>query len=427
MKLSPGVFTICLLLAVSCQRDQPDLILPLNFNIGQSVPIKAAGLNPGELYSISAQKHDIIGRIWLAEARYIANAEGEIDVSLAAPDSGSYTGVDPDGLFWSMGVDSSMSGSSQSKDYALIHFSLIKNRDTLARSSTRQWIIPTTVEKDLIQGTLEAEVYWPAEISGKKPGILLLGGSGGGLSWAKRVGAILANEGYVCMALAYFNQGDLPQHLAQLPLEYVFQAIDQLKNREDVDSLKLGILGYSKGAELGLLTASLRQDIKAVAAIAPGAAVFQGFKPPRYPVLSSWTYQNKELDFVPNAYDKKFFETFDGMYLWYKTLAQHEAMNNAGIPVEKINGPILLLSGVDDQIWPSTFMAELLVARLHIAEFPFSYEHLAFPKAGHGIAEPPGHPTIQLGKRLGGTGPGNHQARKEVWSNLKAFFSNALK
>ena len=40
------------------------------------------------------------------------------------------------------------------------------------------------------------------------------------------------------------------------------------------------------------------------------------------------------------------------------------AVERAAIPVERTNGPILLVSGQDDQMWPSAQMGQLVIERL---------------------------------------------------------------
>lgn len=429
MRAFSGILILSFFVLLGCQKLTPSIHIPQNFSIGELKHFKVEGLEPLESYSIKSKKVDALGRYWVSESVFKSNEAGVIDLRHNIPENGSYQNADIYGSLWSMSMPNPPGKDWKApspNDFEDLQFFVVKETDTLTEIKVKQWITPESVSKEEIHGSLEANIFFPKEIEGKKPGVLIIGGSGGGLSWASRMGALLADQGFVCMALAYFNAGDLPQHLAQLPLEYVNNAIDYLYHLDKVDSLKIGILGYSKGAELGLLMASRNSSIRAIAAIAPGSAVFQGFKPPKYPVRSSWSFEDQDLDFVPNAYDKKFFETFDGMYLWYRTLAQPDKMESASIPVEKINGPILLLSGIKDQIWPSTYMGEQIVARLHMSEFPYSFDHQAFPDAGHGIAEPPGYPTIQLSERLGGTPEGNHQARKKVWKELKLFFEEAF-
>lgn len=412
-----------------CSSPSPEILIPNEYMIGQSFNISISGLNPGEEYSVIANKIDSYDRSWISKAKFIVDNSGIIDLDSDKPSSGSYKDADGNGIFWSMTMSSPTDKDWEApmpKDYALIEFLVVSDIDTILKKTTKQWVIPPSVEFEALEGDLIANIFRPKDTEEILPGILLLGGSGGGLSWARRVGALLASEGYITMALAYFNSGDLPQHLAEIPLEYVFEAIDVLKEEDQVDANRIGLLGYSKGAELALITSSRRNDIHCVAVIAPGSAVFQGFKPPKYPVISSWSLNGEGLTFVPNNYDSHFFKTYDGMYLWYRTLNQYDKVEAASIPVEKINGNILLMSGVEDQIWPSTYMAEQIISRLHVNGFENSYAHLAFPNAGHGIAEPPGHPTSSLSERLGGTPSGNSKAREISWEKIKEFFSNAF-
>ena len=69
-------------------------------------------------------------------------------------------------------------------------------------------------------------------------------------------------------------------------------------------------------------------------------------------------------------------------------LRNKEAEKKALIPVEKINGSILLLSASNDEYWPSTMMSNKIMERLKNKEFKNHYEHIAI-EGGH--AEPLKH------------------------------------
>ena len=59
-----------------------------------------------------------------------------------------------------------------------------------------------------------------------RPGVLVLGGSSGGLAFSAQVAALLASRGYASLALAYFGAENLPPHLVDIPLEYFATALD---------------------------------------------------------------------------------------------------------------------------------------------------------------------------------------------------------
>lgn len=399
--------------------------------LGEALDLRATDLEAGELYTLVSDVTDVYGRRWVAQARFRADALGAIDPARQAPEEGDYAGLDRFGLQWSAVMPEPPGEDWQApepKAYNEIRLRVERQDILLAERSLRQWVRPPDVLSKAWGEGLVAELFLPPDTPEERlPALVFLGGSGGGKSWAARMAGLVARQGFAAVALAYFNDEGLPEHLAQVPIEPVLRALDQLVDHPRVDSNRLGLFGYSKGAELALLVASRRPDVRAVVAIAPGSAVFQGFKPPRYPVVSSWSLGGQDLPFVPNAYDDKFFKTYDGMYLWYRTLSQHEAVAAATIAVEKIQGDILLLSGVEDRIWPATYMAEQIVARLHVADFAHDVRHLSFPRAGHGIAAPPGEPTTGVADRLGGSASGNARAREQGWQAIRDFLRSSLR
>ena len=94
----------------------------------------------------------------------------------------------------------------------------------------------------------------------------------------------------------------------------------------------------------------------------------------------------------------------------------------ATIPVERIHGPVLLLSGEADNLWPSTMLSEMIVTRLRSHRFKYPVEHTAYPEAGHLIS------TIRTDDvtRRGGTIEGNHEAQVDGRRRFLDFFLRNL-
>ena len=400
----------------SCRPPAPGLIAPAEVSLGENLEVEFSSLDADGGIALEVEFTDLLARTW----------RGRQDLPVDAAGGGVVRGDDLFDLLASLELQESEAEAEippTPRDYNEIRYELRRDGETLARGTTRQWVLPPEVERRSVQPwDLAGELFLPAQGAEGRP-VLLLGGSGGGMAWARRSAALLASEGHLALALAYFKAEGLPDHLVELPVEVVDRAVEALLAQPEARSEAAALVGYSKGAELALLVASRRSDVDAVVAFAPGSAVFQGFRPPDFPVVASWSEGGEGLPFVPNAYDAHFFETFDGMYLWHRTLAQHEAMEAAAIPVERIAGDILLLSGVDDQIWPATLMAEQIVSRLKRERFPHRVRHLAFPEAGHGIAAPPGEPLTSVAQRLGGTPAGNARARARGWRALVEFLA----
>ncbi|BAF60519.1 hypothetical protein PTH_2338 [Pelotomaculum thermopropionicum SI] len=77
-------------------------ITPLKALAGDPWHIKVTGLTPGAPVTLVAEQQDSSGIKWESRAVFQADQSGEVDPAVQAPVSGSYEGVDPAGLFWSL-------------------------------------------------------------------------------------------------------------------------------------------------------------------------------------------------------------------------------------------------------------------------------------------------------------------------------------
>jgi dienelactone hydrolase len=115
-------------------------------------------------------------------------------------------------------------------------------------------------------------------------------------------------------------------------------------------------------------------------------------------------------------------------------VADRDAQRAAEIPVEKIGGPVLLISGRRDAMWPSELLANIAVERLRQHDFGYRFEHLCYPDAGHMIGVPyrptsvtdAKHPLVPIVMALGGTPAGNAHASEDSWSKVLTFLDSAL-
>jgi dienelactone hydrolase/uncharacterized protein (DUF2141 family) len=290
---------------------------------------------------------------------------------------------------------------------------------------------PGLTRTDVRAGGLWGELYEP-EGGSSLPAIIAFGGSEGGLDTISGMAVSFAQQGYATLALAYWAEPGLPQTLEMVPLEYFDKAVAWVKARPEVDPKAIGAIGWSRGSEAVLLLGSRNRDVHAVAAIAPSGNVWLGLNyQDAAHAKPAWTAGGAPLPYLtPDASAYRANAPLKGVFLG--ALAGADKRPETEIPAERTNGPILLISGGDDALWPSQQMADTLVARLKAKGFGHEVQHLTYPKAGHVVfvGAPDGmmaHGFTTASPYLGGTPEANAQAWADDWPKVLAFFHKALK
>jgi dienelactone hydrolase len=272
-------------------------------------------------------------------------------------------------------------------------------------------------------------------------GVLLLGGSEGGLH--EQDARLLAAEGFTVLALAYFGAPDLPQGLVDIPVEYFSRGIDLLADQLGADG-RIGVLGSSRGGEAALLLASHDSRVGAAVSVVGSGVLTQGIDFSRGSLLkildapaNSWTLQGRPLPHLPYTVTDELRSLVEQgrpvpLRLAFPPPPTDPAeLDRVSIPVERIRGPVLLLSAQDDRNWPSAAYSQVAADRL--SDHGHRVEHRVLPGAGHSVAGPPGAAfttTLSPGPgvvfEMGGTAGTNTRARAECWTSTLAFLADTL-
>ncbi|MCL1123260.1 acyl-CoA thioester hydrolase/BAAT C-terminal domain-containing protein [Shewanella surugensis] len=185
----------------------------------------------------------------------------------------------------------------------------------------------------------------------------------------------ITNQGYALLTLDYFGKDGTPKLLDRIDLAGVHEAIIDAANHPQINQNCIAIIGVSKGAELALSLGSHYSDIKAVAGIVPSNVVFAGLT--NTMATSSFSINGQQIPFVPvSAHSVLTYFTHDLKSSIEIMLEDEEAVENAAIRVENINGPVLFISAINDMHWPSTEMSEKMMERLRDNDFPYHFEHI---------------------------------------------------
>ena len=390
-------------------------INPARIALDECTTIQVRGITPGAHAIIQAHLKDGEDHPWESRAEFVADAQGIVDTSKQAPVSGSYKDPSAMGLVWSMtptkkGVERYHPPQGQPQE---IDFDVIVGGKQVTTARLEQDAF-SDFRQTAVDNDIHGVVFSPLS-PGRHPGVLVVGGSEGGVPADKA--AWLASHGYVALALAYFRYADLPPKLEAIPLEYFGRALGWMLNRSDVLPDQVGVVGTSRGGELALQLAAMYPQLKAVVAYVPANV--------RYPsccgdtsVPYAWSWQGRGLAFAMP---------------W----RQENPLNliNAEISVEHIHGPVLLIGGEDDHVWPSAAMVDAIAARLKRDHFPYEVEVLKYQHAGHRTARPEivptwhgieRHPVSGKPVDVGGSPSGDAESSIDAIPKVLAFLQAAL-
>lgn len=416
---------------------------PIAALVDHAVTIRVTGLQPGAPVTLRASTTGYQKHAWMAQATFMADARGAVEVANMAPKYGDYSGVHAMGLVWSMrpqGVKhpgAVMCGPA-SQHVAVKLEALAAGRTLATTTLTREFAGPGVKRSAVSAGGLAGELYTPAT-PGPHPAVIVLGGSEGGLYPQVNEAALLASHGYVAMGLAYFQGyaakdprlAGLPKQLVNIPLEYFARAAAWLRAQPGVTGRPVAIMGWSKGAEAALLAAAeFPRDFQAVVAIMPSSVVWQGLAFDAAP-SSSWTLGGKPLPWLSFHADPSAFRTGEPvafLHTYRRALDDTAAAKRAAIPVERIAGPVLLISGSDDQVWPSPQMAGRIMRRLAAHHRAYRDQSLCYAGAGHAILPPwrPANANAAGIIALGGSPDAYAFADGEAWNHVLAFLHDSL-
>lgn len=457
MRLQTLVHALCLTAAFPLSAQTLSVLPAAEVVAGSPLHLSIAGARAGERLSLRASRLGTgePARRFESRAEFEADGQGRVDLDRQAPVAGSYAGADPRGLFWAMqpvAADAARPALDPDRPGEVL-LELIQGEKTLQ-----------TLRLRLLPQAADVVVTQPAEFPGarfatqggaaqggaaRRPALIVLGGSEGGSSAARSSAPLLASQGYAVLGLPYYSppswtaKGPVPPELPALPDSFVDielsrleQARDWLARQPGVDASRIGVYGVSKGAEFALAAASRMPWIKAVAAIVPSDVIWEGWgaQAPEAGQRSSFAWKGQALPFVPyQDFAAEFAGAGRGEAIHIRRpldkgrAAHPERLAAARIEVEKIEAPVFLVGGGDDQVWDSAGMAQAIAAQR--AAFKRPTVSLIYPQAGHALSGHGWSPTTVYNEGLmkfGGQPEADARAQGEAWPRLLDFLREAL-
>jgi acetyl esterase/lipase len=382
--------------------------------VDEPVAVTVRGLPAGARTTLTATATDTGGVTWSATAQFAATSAGT--VSLSQPSlGGSYTGANPMGLLTLMAPPAGSAPDQLLYPEAGYDVSLqasVGGRVAARATLRRQGPLAVGVAERRLRpppGGIYGNLYLPRHPAGRRPAVLVFGGSGGGLT-TTMAAALLAAHGYPSLALAYFKAPGLPRALHDIPLEYFTRALEVLRAQPGVDPGHVLVAGESRGGEAALLVgAHFPKLVDGVVAGVPSSVVNPGFPDAGKP---AWTLGGRPLPAVsPSEFGQP----------------NPPGAAQAVIPVERIRGPLLLACGGQDLIWPSCGYLDAITARLRAHGSASPVTALRYPDAGHligGLAAWYGSLTDDALTSFGGTVAGTQAAQADAHAKLLALLGS---
>lgn len=209
-----------------------------------------------------------------------------------------------------------------------------------------------------------------------------------GLELPSKYAKLFADNGFSALAMSYYGSEGLPRKMRAVPLEMFECAAAEMKK---YGFEKIGIYGNSKGGGMALIAASQISCFSLCIAVSATAHIFQGSgRSCENPCKSMAAYHGRDFPYVPNDDMMKLFAKRCIKERKVRLLYLIEEWEKKGcaeneIPVEKINGEILLITASHDESVPAKADAELLMNRLKAHNFPYPYRHVNSETGSHNL------------------------------------------
>jgi dienelactone hydrolase len=407
--------------------------------------VTVSGLPPDAPVTISASTRDGELREWASTATFPAGDDGTVDVPTAAPLSGTYSGVDPAGLLWSMlpvGRRPDTFFVRRKAAPLRVRVTVKAGGRELASCDVERTFGGEQVLRRVADGRgLAGDLFFPVA-GGPHPGVMVVSGSDGGQ--LDHAASLLAAHGYAVLSLGYFAVEDRPAGLHHIDLEYFEQALDWMAVQPEVEGDRIVVVGLSRGGELALQLGSMCPRVAGVVAGSPCGIRQAGISKKNSDFTKpAWMYGGTALPYVPARFNLRRFLQFYSVFVFRRPLRlrpvferllrKHHVVAAATIPVERIQGPVLLISGTADELWPSQRFAEMVMERLGDADHPYADEHVRYAGAGHFVCFPYALPSMPPMTRMspvpiftmdfGGTPAANAASARDSWPEILRFLA----
>ncbi|MBN3298397.1 ACOT3 thioesterase, partial [Amia calva] len=414
-------------------------IQPSRGLIDEKFQITVKNLLPGQAVTLHSLTQSEDSDFWEAFGHYVSDGKGTVKVAEDVSLGGSYDGLEPMGLLWSMKPAPGNKPGLRFRKTDVCTPVVVRiavytghigdgftEASALARAVTeRSYMAPGVRRTDIRQSGVRGTLFVPPG-PGPFPAVLDLWGSGGLVEYRS---ALLASHGYVSLALDYYSTQVIaksPDKNPSLGYEYFETAFTILQDHPQVASDQVALLALCFGTAVALRVAAYSAVINPRCVVCISASHVQ---PVNEPISSIEAEMQKNSDKF--RFDENNRLITRDMFLPIPTDPSKK------VDMGRIKYPLLLIFGEDDQSWPTAESAEDMEKMMEAAGNRHLLTTLSYPGAGH-LIEPPYSPharfsnfmVAQIKRNIivlwGGETKLHCYAQEDSWQKILAFLDQQL-
>ncbi|KAM8908393.1 acyl-coenzyme A thioesterase 1-like isoform 2-T2 [Spinachia spinachia] len=410
-------------------------VVPSRALVDEAFRVSVQNLPPGCAVTLHSLHRSEEEDLWEAFGHYVSDQNGSVSLADDFSFGGTYVGKEAMGLLWSMRpVPGSREGLRLRKMNVctpqLVHISVydghaqegFTERPPLASVLSERWFVAPGVRRvEVREKGVRGTLFIPPG-PGPFPGVLDMWGGGGGL--VEYRSALLASHGYVSLALQYLTSGELA--LADVESKFFETAFNIIRFHPLVRPDRIGIFGLCLGAIATNHLAAESSVIKPRCCVCVSGVHIC----PRGPPLAGTT-QLLLLTAHKVRVDENNHE------IWRNRILPITGDLAEKIDVGKINCPMLLVNGRDDQNLSTVEAAEDMARMMQAAGKAHLLTTIEYPATGH-LIELPYSPHFRATKFMkmdtkekvmllwGGQTKPHSDAQEDAWNKILSFLHHHL-
>uniref|UniRef100_A0A667YQ48 Acyl-CoA thioesterase 19 n=1 Tax=Myripristis murdjan TaxID=586833 RepID=A0A667YQ48_9TELE len=403
--------------------------------VDEKFSVRVQNAPPAHRLTVHALLHSEDGDTWEAFGHYVTDAGGDVNVSEDPSLGGTYVGVEPMGLLWSLRpVPGSRPGLRfRKRDVQTpmqVRLSVYQGHQSegfmdlavLASVMVERWYMAPGVRRvNITEGGVTGALFLPPG-PGPFPGLMDLWGSSGGL--VEYRSALLASHGFATLALDYLKQADVKN-------EYFEDAYRVLQQHPQVCKNRIGLVGISLGSSVVLKMSVYSNVIQVRKYLHTSCLTCTQLCFLLFSIAIIWMHLC-----INQSVPKKSPKIQSEINLIH-VLLPIPTDTSKKVDVGRLQCPLLLVVGEDDQNMPVPESADDMRQMMERAGNSHLLTVLSYPGTGH-LIEPPYSPHCRASKfrtplhkesvmmLWGGEAAPHSHAQEDAWRKMLDFLKENL-